>query len=225
MPDFGLGVFVPHGRSIGGIKADVTVEEDERDEVTVTEHPVEQGAPIADHAFKRQEEVTIQAGWSSTKSGDLSAETGIYGMLLNWQASFQLFDLYTGKRRHKNMLITSLAVSTDSHKEYSLMATIACREVILTKTQQGLNAYNGDQANQTNPTSTGPSKDGGTQEPTSVGVAGSGTGNVTIGETGGTAATGTASGGVSVLSEGTGTPGELPPDASGVTIEDITINP
>lgn len=128
------GIFIPHRRSIGGIVAHVTIEETERDEVQVTQHPVEQGAPINDHAFKMPEEVAIRAGWNM-QDGDLSAESGIYGMLLNWQASFIMFELVTGKRVHHNMLIQSMAVVTNSQTEYALLVDMNCREIILTKTQ------------------------------------------------------------------------------------------
>src|SRR6516165_2153430 len=46
------GIFVPYPRSVGGIVAQVWISEQERDELHITEHPVEQGAPISDHAYK-----------------------------------------------------------------------------------------------------------------------------------------------------------------------------
>lgn len=159
---FGLGWFIPNNRSIAGIIADVTIEETERDEVITTQHPVEQGAPIADHAFKQPEEVVIRAGWSLQDSGDIGAD-GVYGYLLNWQASFILFELYTGKRRHRNMLITGLWVTTDSHSEYALMVTINCKEIILTKTQTKQAAFSSDTGNQSNPEKTSSPTDLGKQ--------------------------------------------------------------
>jgi hypothetical protein len=129
------GYFAPQTRSIAGIVAQVTIEEVERDELTVTEHPIEQGAPIADHAFKRPSEVVIRAGWNTQKSKDISASTGIYGLLLSLQAALKPFSLYTGKRVYRDMLITSLVVTTDQTSEYSLLATITCKQVILVHTQ------------------------------------------------------------------------------------------
>jgi hypothetical protein len=152
------GLFIPHARSIAGVSAHVTIEESERDEVTSTQHPVEQGAPIADHAFKQPEEVTVRAGWN-LQDGDLSAESGIYGWFLNWQASFILFDLVTGKRVHRNMLINSIINVTDSQTEYSLMLNITCREIILTKTQTATVSNQ----NQADPSVTGSTLDKGEQ--------------------------------------------------------------
>ena len=44
----------------------VTVEERHHDELEITEHPVQQGASIADHAFKRPSEITVKAMWSNS---------------------------------------------------------------------------------------------------------------------------------------------------------------
>lgn len=52
------------GGPVQPLIATVTVEEHHRDELTITEHPVEQGAPIADHAYKQPAEVTLRLAWS-----------------------------------------------------------------------------------------------------------------------------------------------------------------
>jgi hypothetical protein len=127
--------FRPHHPSIGGIVAEVTIEEQEVDDITVTEHPVEQGAPIADHAFKRPSSVTIHAGWSMTHAGDLSAESGVYGLLLSWQASLMPFDLLTTKRSYSNMLIERLVVMTEQSTRFALMAQITCKQIFIVGTQ------------------------------------------------------------------------------------------
>ena len=48
------------------IKAQATFEERHIDELEVTDHPVQQGAMISDHAFKRPAEVTLHLGWSNS---------------------------------------------------------------------------------------------------------------------------------------------------------------
>jgi hypothetical protein len=127
-------LIMPRRRNIGGIFAQVTIEEQHTDEVQITDHPIEQGAPISDHAFKRPISVNINAGWSTAWAYDLSAESGIYGMLLALQLSFIPFDLVTGKRTYPNMLIERLIVTTDHQSEFSLMTQIGCRQVIIVKT-------------------------------------------------------------------------------------------
>jgi hypothetical protein len=47
-------------------EADITIEETHSDQMEITEHPIEQGANITDHAFKRPAEVTLKLGWSNS---------------------------------------------------------------------------------------------------------------------------------------------------------------
>jgi len=62
------------------IIAQATIEEVHIDEIEITDHPVEQGARIADHAFKRPSEVTITCAWSDSPSG---GSTGIVGAAIS----------------------------------------------------------------------------------------------------------------------------------------------
>lgn len=48
------------------IIADAVVEEKHHDELEVTSHPVQSGAAISDHAFKRPAEVVLTLGWSNS---------------------------------------------------------------------------------------------------------------------------------------------------------------
>lgn len=137
----GLGLLSPvlfNQRSIGGFVADVTVEERHLDELTITEHPVEQGAAITDHAFKRPAVVMIRAGWSNSSLqalGDPTYATRVYQQFLDLQGSRQPFDVVTGKRLYTNMLIQRLGVTTDEKTENVLMMTVECREIIIVSTQ------------------------------------------------------------------------------------------
>ncbi|WDD94653.1 hypothetical protein Bsp3421_004787 [Burkholderia sp. FERM BP-3421] len=127
--------------SIASFQAYVTLEERHHDEVVITDHPVEQGASISDHAYKKPAEVTLTLAWSnSSLSSITSLQFGsysqfVYKNLLTLQASRTPFDLSTGKRRYTNMLIQSISVTTDAKTENSLIATIHCREVIIVQTQ------------------------------------------------------------------------------------------
>lgn len=136
-PQGGLLNFSPK-RSIGGIVADATIEEIHQDQLTITEHPVEQGAAIADHAYKRPAEVIIRAGWSSSSPSALfnpSYLREVYDKLLKLQADRELIDVLTGKRDYPNMLIETLALTTDEKTENALMLTVRMRQVILVSTQ------------------------------------------------------------------------------------------
>lgn len=152
-------IFNP-ARSIGSIAIQCTVEEEHYDELIITDHPVEQGAEISDHAFKRPAEVVIRAGWSNSGLQSLITDVSqaidlfsagilnfsdstspfnyadqVYQQLLTLQASRLPFQIITGKRTYQNMLIRSLSVTTDEKTENSLLVTAVCRQVIIAQTQ------------------------------------------------------------------------------------------
>lgn len=125
-------------RNIGGFVADATLEEMHTDELAVTDHPVQQGAVITDHSYKRNATVVIRAAWSNASLqalGDPNFGKVMYDNFLALQASRQPFDVITGKRTFTNMLMTRLSESTTEKTENVLVLTIECREVILVQTQ------------------------------------------------------------------------------------------
>ena len=126
-------------RSIGGIFFDVVIEEAHEDTLQITEHPVEQGAAISDHAYKSPTKVTIRAGVSDSgnqaNTGGEGASRELYNKLLELQAAREPMDIITGKRKYTNMLISSLNEITDASTENSLIVVAECTEVIIVKTQ------------------------------------------------------------------------------------------
>lgn len=58
-------LFRPH-RAIGPIEAMCVIEEGHFDEMAITDHPVEQGARISDHAYLLPVELRVRAGWSKS---------------------------------------------------------------------------------------------------------------------------------------------------------------
>lgn len=151
----------PSARAIGQIYADVTVEENHRDEVIITQHPIEGGGVITDHAYKRPAELEIRCGFSNSSAGYVGYVQQQYRALLALQLARQPFSVYTGKRRYQNMLIRGLSVVTDPHSENILMASVSLQEIITVKTQttsaQGSDntaAPASSQSDQANPSAT-----------------------------------------------------------------------
>lgn len=71
-------LFLQTSNQIGGIQVDTTLEERYEDALEITEHPVEAGAQITDHSFKRPMELVLYCGWSdSSASGALGLVSGI----------------------------------------------------------------------------------------------------------------------------------------------------
>lgn len=121
-------------RLIGFIIPDVVVEEVHRDQLVITDHPVEQGAAISDHAFKMPSEIEMRCGWSNSTAGTTGYVQAVYQELLALQQMRQPFSVFTGKRSYSNMLIRSLEVVTDEHSENALMVTVGLREIIIVST-------------------------------------------------------------------------------------------
>lgn len=112
-------------RSIGGIFPQIVVEEQHDDTLEITDFPVESGASISDHAFKKPERVTITAATSATNE-NIDA---LYQKLLKLQAKREPFEIVTGKRKYDNMLVESLSVPTDKTREYSLWFRATCKRI------------------------------------------------------------------------------------------------
>ncbi|MFS7244474.1 phage baseplate protein [Rahnella inusitata] len=140
-------LFNQRSRKIGLIIPDVVVSEKHQDALEITEHPVEIGAPVSDHAYKRPSEVTMEIGFSGggslldfadTSALGISLGTSpkeIYQQILDLQASRVPFDVTTGKRQYSNMLIRAIDVTTDRTSENVLMCVLTLREVIISQTE------------------------------------------------------------------------------------------
>src|SRR5262245_24664411 len=99
----------PH-RNIGGIVMNITIEEEGTDELEITEHPVEQGASISDHAYKRPAYLRVRAASSNSSrqaAGNPNYAQDVYNKLLALQSNGQVFTVVTGKRTYNNMLMRS----------------------------------------------------------------------------------------------------------------------
>lgn len=146
---------------------DVVISETHDDDVTVTQHPVDTGAPIADHAFVQPAIVTCVFGWSDSSRLINSALDGsilkgmqttkdVYDKLLELKNARMPLHLSTGKRKYDCVLITKLKVSTTADTESSAIIEITFQEVLLAEAKTvSLNA-----ARQKNPKRTASKKSG-----------------------------------------------------------------
>lgn len=143
-------------RQIGIMVPDVVVSEKHSDSLEITEHPVERptesgAGVVADHAYKRPSEVTMECGFAgggslldafdtrtigfSTPLNSMSPRD-VYAAFLDMQQKRELLSVTTGKRIYKNMLIRGIEVTTDKATENVLSITLTLREIILTSTQK-----------------------------------------------------------------------------------------
>jgi hypothetical protein len=140
------------------IIADVTVEEDMRDELDITDHPVEgtgRGTTyISDHALQASRRAGHPHGvheqpdqqpvfeWRNQRHQQHRGERDFReqqrgAIQPTARASGQplLCKIVTGKRTYVNMLLAALSVITDVRTENALIATARFREIILVLTR------------------------------------------------------------------------------------------
>ena len=143
--DFQSTLFKSQGRRIGIVVPTVVVSETHTDTLEITEHPVESGSNIADHAYLKPAQVKMDVGfagggaWPFDAIASMLTPPGpaeIYQQLLDLQASRTPLDVVTGKRKYQNMLIQSMEVTTDNLKENVLRATLTLREVRISQSAE-----------------------------------------------------------------------------------------
>ncbi|MCW7550545.1 hypothetical protein OO184_22090 [Photorhabdus sp. APURE] len=126
----------------------VVIAEKHTDALEITEHPVEIGAAVCDHAYKKPSEITMELGFAGGGSlldfvdtSKIGLSMGLspketYQKILDLQELREPFNVITGKRTYENMLIKAIEVTTDRHSENVLLCTLTLREVIITSTQK-----------------------------------------------------------------------------------------
>lgn len=118
-------------RSIGAFNATVTIEEIASDTLEITQHPVQQGATVTDHAYLKPANVAIRILFDAADAP--LAET--YSKLRQLQASREPFDLVTGKRAYKNMLLKSLGQTNDAQTENVLSINAELQEIFVVQVE------------------------------------------------------------------------------------------
>lgn len=116
-------------RKIGNFTATITIEESATDDLEITQHPVQDGAAITDHAYMQPAKLNIHAQWQDTSDTPLDE---LYTKLRDLQASKVPMDVVTGKRIYKNMLIKTLAETTNKDTNGLLNITATLQQIIIT---------------------------------------------------------------------------------------------
>ncbi|WP_051988468.1 phage baseplate protein [Bosea sp. UNC402CLCol] len=155
-------------RQIGTLIPDVVIREISKDEMVVTDHPVERGASISDHAFFRPSEIEMQIAWSDSTGGYVGYATEAYEQLIALQRQREPFEVTTGSRQYQNMLLSSVSLSKDERTENISLISVRLREARIVSTQT-TGAPNSAQAN---PAKTGATANVGQQQLKSSGTSG-----------------------------------------------------
>ena len=104
--------------------------------VTVTQHPVEKGVPVADHSYVEPVQLTLQLIVSDmmNRQGKARRESDV---VLAWQLFEKTMNdrgfvtVVTPLRRYENMIITSMSTSSEAGIGYSLHVDMSLQQVQL----------------------------------------------------------------------------------------------
>lgn len=126
--------------NIGGLMFDAIFSVDTEHSLTITQHPVQTGASMSDHAFVNPVRISMQIGMSDAmayRKGMTYANLGptksisAYRMLCELQAARTPLDVVTRLNTYHNMLIESIAVSDDVSTANGLKATVGLVQVLV----------------------------------------------------------------------------------------------
>ena len=151
--------------NIGGFFFDAFLKIDHTSKLKITDHPVEEGANISDHAYVEPQSLTMEIGMSevctSLVNGQFeqkySRSASAFDTLKTLQEQRIHLTVHTRLKTYENMLIETITVPDDYTTLYGLRATIGLREIIIVKTNT---------VTMPNRTSSAPQKTGETQKGT-----------------------------------------------------------
>ena len=120
---------------------DVVISELHDDEVTLTQHPVDTGSPVSDHAVVQPATVTCVFGWSDSSRLINSAIDGsllrgltttkdVYDKFVQLKDACELLSLSTGKRFYPRVVITKLKVTTTVDTESAAVIEVTFQEIL-----------------------------------------------------------------------------------------------
>lgn len=129
--------------NVAGYFFDAFLRVDHTIKLNITEHPVETGANISDHAYLEPKQLIIEIGMSDSSkslvagqfSGGSSRSVTAYKLLKELQSQRVPLQIFTRLGVYKNMLIETISAPDDYKTRYSLNATVTFKEIIIAKTK------------------------------------------------------------------------------------------
>lgn len=125
--------------NIGGYFPDVVLREDHEESAQITQHPVQTGANISDHAFDLPARLTLEIGVSDVMqsfyggqfTSGSSRSVNAYKTLLELKSKRQPITVVTRLKKYTNMLIQRISPIVDFRTNEALRATVSLQQIIL----------------------------------------------------------------------------------------------
>ena len=125
--------------SVAGYFFDAILKADHTTTLRATEHPVQNGASIVDHAYMLPARLTLEIGMSDCMdqfvngqfSSNMSKSVSAYQILLQLQSDRQPMDIVTRLNDYSNMIIESIHAPDDVKTRDGLRCTVMFREIMM----------------------------------------------------------------------------------------------
>jgi hypothetical protein len=125
--------------NIGGWFFDAFLKMTHTSRLTITEHPVQTGAALTDHAFLQPRELSIEVGMSNVAtsfvpgqfSGGYSRSVTAFQVLKDLQALRVPIQVHTRLGLYQNLLVEVLSAPDDYTTLDGLRCTVTFREIIV----------------------------------------------------------------------------------------------
>jgi len=125
--------------NIGGWFFDAFLRVDHTSKLTITEHPIQVGAAITDHAYMEPAELVMEIGMSDAATSLVNGQFAngwsrsvkAYEVLAELQKQRIPIQVVTRLKVYQNMLIETISVPDDYKTLYSLKVTVSLREIMV----------------------------------------------------------------------------------------------
>lgn len=153
----GVNVTLPSVQTLYAFDAEIDIEHQQ--ELERTQHPVQTGASISDHAFIKPAILRLEVGMSdamdsyfnpSTWTGNPSKSVSAYDTMLALQYSRIPLTVTTRLRTYQNMVIDSLNPTDTVKSAHGLRARIVFGQILLANTTQPAVSARPQETNSTN---------------------------------------------------------------------------
>lgn len=130
--------------NISGYFFDAVIREEHTSTLNITEHPVQSGANITDHAYIEPARLVMEIGMSDVMDAlypgqfedAYTKSVSAYRTLLELQKSRMPLTVLTRLYLYQNMLIESLSAPDDYKTLYGLRCTVTLREIMVVDVPQ-----------------------------------------------------------------------------------------
>lgn len=121
----------------GDIYFDAVLQTEHRFEVSVTEHPIQSGSSVTDHAYVHPDSVTLEIGMSDVmaQDGEDSHSSNMFALLKEVMYSREPITLVTRFQTYEDMVITAMSVPDNYAVMNGMKANITLQHIVIVTAQ------------------------------------------------------------------------------------------